>query len=208
MGLALAVLTTLVASGRLDRVDRWVDRTLPPDHAPGVVGALQTLGDALANVANPRLVAPVTVVVALWLARRRRPSAVRTVIPAVATASAAVIGLKVVLGRPGPPGSHAVHLLGWWPSGHTTTALVCAGTLAAIGGRRWAWAAGAWTALIAMTMVWSHLHWASDVVGGALLGGLILVLMLPGRPATRSSAGHTAASAAAHHPTFRNRAER
>ncbi len=182
LALALGVLVVLVASGVLDQADVWVENALPPVHSTGLVGTSQRLASRLADWANPRLVAPVTVLAALRLGRRGRPEAPRTVIPAVLAASVAVLALKAALARPGPRGSSPVDVLGWWPSGHTTTALVCAGALAALGGRRWAWAAGAWTLLVGFAMVWAHGHWVSDVVGGAVLGGLVLALMLPRRP--------------------------
>lgn len=201
---ALTVLTVLVTTGALDSFDRWAERALPPDHAAGLVGVTQALGDAIAAVASPRVVVSVTVLVALLLDALGRPSAVRTVVPAVVIGAASVLALKVAVARPGPPGSHAVQLLGWYPSGHTATSLVCAGALASLGGRRWARAAAAWTLLVAATMVWVHAHWVTDVVGGALLGGLVLVLVLP--PTPRVS--RPAAPAPAHRARWPSRAPR
>ncbi|MCW2601447.1 MAG: superfamily protein [Frankiales bacterium] len=184
-GVALGGLLILVAAGWADGFDTWIEDRLPPDHASGLAGITQGLSDAVILVANPRLVVPVTVVVALALAHRGRSEAVRTVIPAVVAVSVSVVLLKLALHRPGPPGSAPPQLLGWWPSGHTATNLVCAGALAALTGRRAVLGlALAWSAVVALAMVWVHAHWVSDVVGGALLGGLILLLALPAQTPT------------------------
>jgi membrane-associated phospholipid phosphatase len=135
------------------------------------------LGGVVADVANPRVVAPVSVLVALWLALRGRRDAVRVVLVPTVVISLAVLVLKVAVHRAGPPGQHAVRVLGWWPSGHTATNVVCSVAVATLLGGRWPRVvAVGWSTLVAATMVWIHAHWLSDVGGGALLGVLVLLL--------------------------------
>jgi hypothetical protein len=79
-------------------------------------------------------------VVALWAIWSRTPWPVVGAAPAVVAMTVTVLVGKWLLARPGPPGSDAVDSLGYYPSGHTATALVCTGTLAVLV----AWAAYMW----------------------------------------------------------------
>ena len=96
-----------------------------------------------------------------------------------------VLGLKALLGRPGPPGSTVHGVFGYYPSGHTATALVCSATVAALLAERHpcsrgrlAAASASWTVLVGASMVFHGFHWLSDVVAAVLLGGVI-VLAVP-----------------------------
>jgi membrane-associated phospholipid phosphatase len=108
--------------------------------------------------------------------------------------AATVLIVKAAVHRAGPPGSELHHFLGgYFPSGHTATALVCVGTLAAQLGevrpglRHWLrWAVAGWTTLVALAMVFRQYHWLTDVVASAGLGLLILRRSF-GSPASRSS---------------------
>lgn len=180
LGVALLILGLAVQLGLLDGLDGAVDAGLPPRHATGGYGGIQQLATGLTSALNPRLLVPVTLAVALLLHRCGNRMALRTVLPPVLAMTGAVLALKVALGRPGPPGSRPVDLLGWWPSGHTAASLVCLGALAALSGRLWSrWAAGIVATTVAGSMLMIHAHWLSDLVGAGLLGALILVVLLP-----------------------------
>lgn len=183
VGLVL-VTVSVVRGGVSAHVDAVVYRVTPGQgHGPVVLDLLALL---VVDIATPPVwVAAVLLgMVGLW-ARTRRGA------PLVLTGSA--IGLLVVtvllgkslIARPGPGSSHVLGGLGSFPSGHTATALVCAGVVAELVSqarpvlRRAAWvAAGAWTLLVAVSLLWLHFHWLSDVVGSLLLGLLVLWLVL------------------------------
>ena len=184
LALGLAVLTTLVATGGPSAgLDRWVDETLP--RRGGGPAPLHFVAEVITTVANP----PVTVALllaaaALWAIRSRTLWPVLAAAPAVAVLTMTVLLGKWLLARPGPPGSHPVHFLGAYPSGHTATALVCTGTLAVlVAGRHPQYrrsltlAVTGWTTLVAWSLLWLHFHWLCDVLGGALLGALLLWLL-------------------------------
>ncbi len=180
LGVVLVVLGAAVGLGLLDGMDRAVDAALSPRHASDWYVEVRQLADALTTVLNPRLVVPVTLAAGLVLHRRGNRAALRTVLPPVLAMAGSVIALKVALRRAGPPGSPPVDLLGWWPSGHTATSLVCLGALAALSGRRWPrWATGIVTTALAGSMLVIRAHWLSDLAGAAVLGALILVVLLP-----------------------------
>ena len=101
------------------------------------------------------------------------------------------------MARPGPPGGPPHDLFGYYPSGHTTTAAVCLGTLALVAARRHRarripllGAAVLWTTLVGAAMVIHRYHWPTDVLAGFLLGTLLLTLVdrLPD-PGFRSAPG-------------------
>lgn len=185
-GLLLGLLTVAVA---LDwwpvAVDHAVVRHLPTGHPTGAVALLLTVSGVVVAVATPAVFLPLTVAVAAcWSWRERSAACLRTTAIAVSVLAASVLAGKALLDRPGPPGSPPHHLLGYYPSGHTTTAAVCVGVLALLAGRRrpslrvpLLAAAALWTVIVGAALVIHRYHWPSDVVAGLLLGGLILVLL-------------------------------
>ena len=67
-----------------------------------------------------------------------------------------------------------------FPSGHTANAATFAVTLALILGRWWAWAAGAFYALLmALSRTYLGVHWLSDTLGGVLLGAGVAFILWP-----------------------------
>ncbi len=106
-----------------------------------------------------------------------------------------VIPAKIIIARPGPgTGALTSGSWGYFPSGHTSTACVCYSivVLLLIAGQP-AWVRRAALAglavlwlLIGAALVWCDYHWASDVLAGWALSGLIVWLALrvplPGRP--------------------------
>ena len=191
--LALAALTWSVAHGGWPTgLDRAVEDWLPRPDAEGWAEPLRVLAYGVTLIGTPTLdVAAVLLAAALWWRRtaRARPS---IVVIRVALLSISVWVGKAVLHRAGPPGARRPHLLGYFPSGHTATALLCAGTLAGVLSvhrpewRRRAWAAAiAWTLAVAASLVYHRYHWLSDVVAGALVAALVLRLVPIERPTPR-----------------------
>ena len=185
-----ASFSLLTLSVLLDGPTTWLDRLLDarlphPGEGPS---ALHSVAVLVSTVANPPGVISVVVAVVLgWsvLARSRWP--LFAAAPSLLALVGTVLMSKWLVGRPGPPESNPVSALGglgYFPSGHTATALVCAGTLAVLLGQVRPrlqgvsrLAAGSWTLLVAWSMVWLHYHWLSDVVGAMLLGTLVLWLL-------------------------------
>jgi undecaprenyl-diphosphatase len=136
------------------------------------------------DVADPEWVLPTTLVVSLVVAwaRQQWVIAVEAAIR-IGLVLATVLLLKPLLAVPGPTrdsmGAHG----GAFPSGHTTTTLVCVTLLLAWIGRPRSAAArvvvmAAAVAVVGGSAVYLHYHYVSDVVGGILLGALIATLPL------------------------------
>ncbi len=185
LAVALALVTAgLVLGGPTARLDATVYALTPGENGgPSVPGLLALLA---VDLATPALgVAVVLVVVGvLWL-RHRRLGPLVLALPALAVLTATVLLGKAVIDRPAPGFEAVVGHDGYYRSGHTATALVCAGVLAEVVSRlrphrrRAAWAVVAcWTLLVALGLLWLHFHWLSDVVGSVLLGSLLLWLLL------------------------------
>ena len=157
----------------------------------GTFPALDHVATVITTVAQPAANVAVAFAVGVLVAALTRSW--RSLVPpvaALALLAATVLLGKTVISRPGPPGSEVQDGWGYFPSGHTTSALVCVGVVAlTVAGLRPRWRrralvlAGAWTLLVGWGLVWKHFHWVSDVVAGILLGTLILwlVYVLPGR---------------------------
>ena len=183
LALGLAVLTTLVATGRTLGLDRWVDETMPG--RGGGPAPLHFFAMATTSVANPPVTMALLLIVAtLWAIWSRTPWPVVAAAPAVVALTLTVLVGKWLLARQGPPGSDPVDILGAYPSGHTATALVCTGTLAVLVARRQpqyrrglTLAVTVWTTLVAWSLLWLHFHWLCDVLGAAVLGVLLLWLI-------------------------------
>jgi membrane-associated phospholipid phosphatase len=107
--------------------------------------------------------------------------------------------VKVIVDRPRPPGASDIEAFvtaASYPSGHTVRIVVMAGLLvAAFAGRRSLarWlpiaAAIAWVILVGCARIASREHWATDVLGGWLLGAAWLSLCLAAERTLRSRRG-------------------
>lgn len=142
----------------------------------------------LTDLGRVTVAVPVLAVVAVLLAFRRH-----TLHPLLVAAAGVVLLLvtvipaKIIIARPGPGTTTvASGSLGYFPSGHTSTACVCysIAVLLLIAGRpararrvALAGLAAVWL-LVGVALVWCDYHWASDVLAGWALSALIVWLAL------------------------------
>jgi hypothetical protein len=96
---------------------------------------------------------------------------------AVAATGGSVLVLKFLVDRGDPKGEHT-SLGGSFPSGHSAVLLVCVATGAMLVScpTRWWQRVGVLLVegVLAVAMLYVALHWLTDIVGGALLAGVLL----------------------------------
>ncbi len=119
---------------------------------------------------------PLLVILALLLARRWR-SAVFAAVCFAASAGAVQL-LKQLFGRARPEDMLVVSDYGSFPSGHTANAATIALVVWVLFPRVWTAILGAlWVLAMALSRTFLSVHWATDTLGGALVGaGVVLVL--------------------------------
>ena len=168
--LGLAVLS---ATGRLDGVDRRILAAADPGR---VWDWPQRLGDLVVEGAQPAVTATVLLVVASIASRRAR--SVRPLAHAITMVLAVAVPLlllKAVVERPPISGGGSS-----FPSGHEASLIAYLGTVARTRPPRTRRAAVGVTAALAVVMavalVVTGTHWASDVIGGAALGAAALLV--------------------------------
>jgi len=186
--LVVFVLVTadVLAGGPLSRLDREVSQWARSTGLPGR-GWRRPWQRELDQAVNfgDRQVAGLIVVVALgWICWRAR-----TLLPLVRLAglcgvtAAVVSALKVGIARGAPAGVQNDHPFRSYPSGHTVTAVVLWGLLAAVvaehprrGVSREVARVLGWLApLLTVTgMVLRDYHWLSDLLGGVMLGVVLV----------------------------------
>lgn len=121
----------------------------------------------------------------LWRAwRQRSPRPLILLGTALLTLNVSVGAVKLATGRLGPLRTHHVHAVfeggNIFPSGHTANAVVLYGVMAwlAVKYRRTAIAAAVFLATtIGLTTIYLDTHWMTDVLGGWLAGGLVLLAL-------------------------------
>ena len=119
---------------------------------------------------------PVRIVIAGYLALRRRWWHLAAFAVAIALSEALIGTLKGIYDRPRPPGSLVATSGASFPSGHSiaATVTVVAAVIALVppGRRRAWWSAGAvvFSALMALSRAYLAAHWLSDAIAGVLLG--------------------------------------
>jgi membrane-associated phospholipid phosphatase len=184
----LFVLTVAVARGWWPAsLDQQVASAMPGRHASGLASVVLQVASVVTTLAIPTAAVPITLAFGVWLARHNAsPVSLRMVAVPLTALTVSVLAGKALLHRPGPPGSRVHHLIGYYPSGHTATAVVCTGLLTRVAyahrlGSPVALRAGAatWTLLVGTSLVFHRYHWLSDVVAGLLLGLLILQATRP-----------------------------
>jgi membrane-associated phospholipid phosphatase len=183
--LALAVLFALL-TGAVE-LSWWssLDHTVNDWAAAHRVMPLFDTGKVIFDGATPEVALPITLALGLLVAWRRHQwqtlaeAAIR-----VGLVVASVLVLKPLIAAPGPTRNSLGPHGGAFPSGHTTSTVVCmalilswAGWPRAMGGRLAIHVVV--VAVVGLTVIYLSYHYLSDVVGGLLLGTLIATLTLP-----------------------------
>ncbi|MGI5357767.1 phosphatase PAP2 family protein [Streptomyces sp. CA-252508] len=153
-----AVTWQVVAHGPLARLDERAGRALA-GRGP------QAVAEFCADLGNLQVALPVLAVAmayATW--RGRRVQALYAGL-AMALVPAVVVPLKLLVDRAGPFTTET----GWYPSGHTATALVAYGGAALLVHRRLLPVAVLLTVATGIGLVLRGYHWPLDVVAGACL---------------------------------------
>lgn len=122
------------------------------------------------------LLVPLLLIAALLIARRWR-AAVFAAVAFLASAGAVQL-LKQLFGRARPEDMIVVSDYGSFPSGHTANAATIAVVLWLVFPRVWTALLGIlWIIAMALSRTLLSVHWATDTLGGALVGaGVVLVL--------------------------------
>jgi undecaprenyl-diphosphatase len=148
--------------------------------------ALDLLARTLATVGDTAGTSAITLLTGLALAASRRLRGAVFVVATVASGALASTALKTAVERPRPDGAYiaSVPASASFPSGHVVAAACLAGALAALvlaapsasrGVKAIALTAStAWVVTMAASRVYLGVHYASDAIGGALLGAAVV----------------------------------
>ncbi|MDP9327649.1 MAG: phosphatase PAP2 family protein [Actinomycetota bacterium] len=137
---------------------------------------LTWLARALNVIGGGVVTIPLRILVAVWLAFRRRWRAFGTWVLTWVAAEILLTAAKAFFHRGRPPGPMVATTGFSFPSGHavagaaTAVALVLVLLPAGRARRRWEIAAVAFAFVMALSRVYLDAHWFSDVVAGVLLG--------------------------------------
>jgi membrane-associated phospholipid phosphatase len=161
--------------------DSWWNETISTYRADWMLSFALILNDIGGGWVAIILV-PLLMIIALLIARRWR-AAVFAAVAFLASAGAVQL-LKQIFGRARPEDMIVLSDYGSFPSGHTANAATIAVVLWLVFPRVWTAILGlVWVVLMAISRTLLSVHWATDTLGGALVGaGVVLVLgsvMLP-----------------------------
>ncbi|HEY3733954.1 MAG TPA: phosphatase PAP2 family protein [Streptosporangiaceae bacterium] len=155
----------------------------------------------LVVLGNVRVAFPVLAIIVIMAAiRARSPRPLLTAAVGVALLLGTVLPAKILFARPDPGRSNlGGHILGAFPSGHTSTACVCYFLAVLLvsphppaRARRIGLAiAGVLPFLVGMALIWCDLHWFTDVAAAWALSPLLIMLAVR---LTRRRKPRTAAS--------------
>jgi membrane-associated phospholipid phosphatase len=171
----LAVLALAVLAGFTDSLDVWARERFRPDFTWGDDQQRANHVVFWLAPAHMRVLLLVgSAVVSAW--RWTLWPLIQSGLAVSATAGT-VLALKFLMDRADPKGGHT-SLGGSFPSGHSAVLLVCVATGAMLVScpTRWWQRAGflVLEAALAAAMLYVGLHWLTDIVGGALVAGVVL----------------------------------
>jgi undecaprenyl-diphosphatase len=172
--LTAAVFAAVASQGVLAHIQHvdnaWLQ--LMDTHRSAPVTALAKVLNFLGLVS---VTLPVRIVIAGYLALRRRWWHLAAFVTAIVMSEALIGTLKGIYDRARPPGSLVATSGASFPSGHSiaATVTVVAAVIALVPpGRRVWWGVGAvaFSALMALSRAYLAAHWLSDAIAGVLLG--------------------------------------
>jgi undecaprenyl-diphosphatase len=176
--LALAtVLGALVvfAYPETPRFDHWWNDTISGARADWMVDfalVLNWIGGGWVAI----LGVPLLAILALVLARRWRGAVFAAL--CFAASAGAVQLLKQIFGRARPEDMLVVSDYGSFPSGHTANAATIALVIWVLFPRVWTAIVGVlWVLAMALSRTFLSVHWATDTLGGALVGGGVVLVL-------------------------------
>jgi membrane-associated phospholipid phosphatase len=167
---AFAALLVAVTTGATQAPDRAAAEWFRPNDTWGTVQV--RLGPVIDGLQPPRAYAILGLVAALACLRRLswRPALFAGFVAGTSMGATSVV--KVVTHRPDPSGDIA-STGGSFPSGHVVALVACLGCCVLLLSRRsrwWQWVLVAIPpAVMAAALLYVAAHWATDVLGGALL---------------------------------------
>jgi undecaprenyl-diphosphatase len=163
------------------RIDRWafdvVDR-IRMEPLTSMVETFTKLGSAPA-------MGLLVLITLLWALQRRRWVDAGALVAGAALSYVAVHVLKAYYDRPRPPGALVDTVLASYPSGHAcyAVAMIACATILVRAGVGWALRFAALTvaivlvALVALSRLYLHAHYLTDVLGGVALGLAVWALV-------------------------------
>ncbi|GAA1415003.1 phosphatase PAP2 family protein [Streptomyces thermospinosisporus] len=191
LGVCSALLLVLVASEwrPLTGLDGDISRTTHrwAVEEPGLTQACRILTDWVWDPWTMRILCGVTAAVLVWRFAARWTAL--WLVVTVAAGTALQQGLKAAVGRARPVWPDPVDSAQYaaFPSGHAMTATVVCGLLLWLL-HRGGMGQALWRAVLAvaavsvigvgLTRVWLGVHWATDVLGGWLIGALVVVVAI------------------------------
>ncbi|TQK51523.1 undecaprenyl-diphosphatase [Streptomyces sp. SLBN-118] len=160
----------MVTDGQLRYVDERIELRIAGHGRPALTELLADLGSM--EVALPVL----ATAIAYALGQRRRAEALRAAL-AMAAVPALVVPLKALIDRQGP----LTEAVGFYPSGHTATAMVAYCGAALLVSVRLMPAAVLLTVATGIGLMLRGYHWPLDVLASCCLGGALLLISSMGR---------------------------
>ncbi|GGM57413.1 hypothetical protein GCM10010489_31240 [Microbacterium saperdae] len=155
--------------------DVWWNTTIAANRADWML-AFAYLTNEIGGGWIAIFVVPLLVIVALLLARRWRAAVFAAL--CFAASAGAVQLLKQLFGRARPEDMLVASDFGSFPSGHTANAATIALVLWLVFPRVWIAIAGAvWILVMALSRTVLSVHWATDTLGGALVGAGVVLLL-------------------------------
>ncbi|MDF2562254.1 MAG: phosphatase family protein [Microbacterium sp.] len=155
--------------------DTWWNDTISASRSDWML-SLALLLDHIGGGWVAILLVPMLVIIALLIARRWQAAVFAAV--AFLVSAGAVQLLKHLFGRARPEDMIVASDFGSFPSGHAANAATIAMVLWLVFPRVWTAILGiAWVVAMAVSRTLLSVHWATDTLGGALVGaGVVLVL--------------------------------
>jgi membrane-associated phospholipid phosphatase len=175
-GVAFAALAISVHLGLLDTFDSIIREWARPND---VWGAAQLRADYVVEGLRPVVVAGLLAAFTIAFCVIRRSLRLALFISGIWLVTMAITtAAKLAVGR---PDTHGIvnSLGGSFPSGHTSSVIVCFGLVVLVArprAGRWFWLIPAFVGgLMGVALVVQAAHWSTDILGGALLATVVLV---------------------------------